>query len=61
MFVSGLICVASALVLLDADNDAQDMIRLKRVYKSSGSSNAGATCPDVDDDAGETDWENGEP
>lgn len=56
MCVSGLICVAtsSALLLLDADNDAQDTIWLNGVYKSSGSSSAGATCPDLDDDAGET-------
>ena len=52
--VSGIISVASALVSRDADDDAQDMVRLSRVYKSSGPSHAGVTSPDVDDDVGET-------
>jgi len=37
---AGDIGAASALVARDADDDAQDMIGLSRVYKSSGSSNA---------------------
>ena len=48
--MSGIIGVASALVSRDADDDAQDMVGLSRVYKSSGPSNAGVTSPDVDDD-----------
>jgi len=53
MCVSGVIGVASVLVSIDADDDAQDMIGPSRVYKSSGSSNAGTTSPDVDDVADE--------
>jgi len=53
MCVSGVIVIASVLVSRYADDNAQDRIGLSRVYKSSGSSNAGTTIPDVDDVADE--------
>jgi hypothetical protein len=40
---SWVIDVVSPLVSCDTDNDAQDMIRPSRAYKSSGSSNVGVT------------------
>jgi hypothetical protein len=62
---SSVVGVVGVLALRDADgDDAQDMVRLGRAYRSSGFSNAGikGSCVDAGEVAGrESNGEKGEP